>query len=573
MDGYPLPLVAEDDRAHVAGLLSGAVARSPGGDIEFRITRKDGARRWVSLTFQSISSRDGRHLGYRTSIRDVTVRREFEEALDRSRAELAAVYDNAPVLMCTLDADHRVLGVNRAFEAFSGTREHLSGIPIADLLGCSGPADVGTDCGSSDGCTRCVIRAAVDDTILTGREHRDLVFSGAFRGPDGPVPVTLMGATARIAGGDRPVALLCLLDITAQVDAQSLLREAEERYRLLFSHSMDGILLTEPSGLVLDANPAACGMLGRSVAELRAGGRSLVADTSDPRLAAALAERARTGYFAGELRFKRADGTTFPAEVSTAIYEEGTGLRRTSMVIRDLSERQASEAALAAMSQRLQRAQDEERRRLARELHDSTAQRLAGLLMLIGRAQDARETAPAKCSALLQESVDLVQECTKEIRTMSHLLHPPLIDELGLEVALDTYLAGFSQRSGIAIQLDCPVTLPRQSAAIEIALFRVVQEALGNIHRHARCAEAVVRLWADATTWVLEVEDHGVGIPPDRLLQVQQQPTTVGVGVAGMKERLRQIGGTLDVVSGPGGTRVRATVPVAGSPIDERTRP
>ena len=149
------------------------------------------------------------------------------------------------------------------------------------------------------------------------------------------------------------------------------------------------------------------------------------------------------------------------------------------------------------------------------------------------------------------------------IRTLSYLLHPPFLDEAGLVSAVRWYAEGFAGRSGVKVDLDLPAAFRRLPQDVETALFRVVQEALINIHRHAASPSALIRLRNGTSGLTLEIEDHGRGMPPELMAQLPSGGGALGVGVAGMRERLQQLGGTLEIESGERGTVVRARVPVA----------
>jgi len=226
----------------------------------------------------------------------------------------------------------------------------------------------------------------------------------------------------------------------------------------------------------------------------------------------------------------------------------------------DVTARRNAEEALRKLSGRLLGIQDQERRRIARELHDSLGQYLAALkiaLELLGTS-----TSPEKSKALLAECADIVGKSIVETRTLSHLLHPPLLDEAGFASAASWFVTGFSQRSGIPVELQLPDDLPRLSEAVEIALFRVLQESLTNVHRHSQAPSAEIRVEVDAEEITMEVSDHGRGMPEYVLQQLRGDGTKLGVGLAGMRERIHELGGTFDVSSGTKGTTVRAVVPL-----------
>ncbi|HZQ95882.1 MAG TPA: sensor histidine kinase [Candidatus Sulfotelmatobacter sp.] len=215
---------------------------------------------------------------------------------------------------------------------------------------------------------------------------------------------------------------------------------------------------------------------------------------------------------------------------------------------------------LRELSARLMQLQDEERRRIARELHDSVGQTLAALGMNLSLVRNDVERLAGIVSAL-NDSENLVREMSSEVRTISHLLHPPLLDEAGLCSALRWYVDGFAQRSGIKVDLDVPDDFGRLPGELETAIFRVVQESLTNIHRHSGSSAAHIELRQRGEQVVVEIADRGRGIPPEKLQEMASSGTP-GVGIRGMRERLRQLGGTLEIESSKSGTVVMVTLPV-----------
>jgi signal transduction histidine kinase len=227
-------------------------------------------------------------------------------------------------------------------------------------------------------------------------------------------------------------------------------------------------------------------------------------------------------------------------------------------------ERRRAEDVLRQLSGQLLQLQDEERRRLARELHDSTAQNLTAVAVNLALVKNSTAALDPQACHSLEESLKLVKESVKEIRTLSYLLHPPLLEERGLAPALSWYLEGFTRRSGIQVHVDVPPELGRLPADVELALFRIVQEGLTNIHLHSGSETAHVWLARNAQHILLTVADQGRGMPAG--LQ-QKLPTTdplIGVGIAGMRERVRQLGGQFEIHAGNPGTTLLVTLPVDG---------
>ncbi len=221
----------------------------------------------------------------------------------------------------------------------------------------------------------------------------------------------------------------------------------------------------------------------------------------------------------------------------------------------ELGKREESETSARHLSAQLLRLQDEERRRFSRELHDGLGQTLAVLKWTLSSVLEKNPEDPA-----IAESVKSVDEAILSTRTISHLLHPPLLDEAGFDSAARWYVEGFSQRSGIpvTIQINDVGRLPR---SVELVLFRVLQESLTNIHRHSKSPRAEVALKGDKTNVMLSVQDYGSGIPEDTLENFLRKGTRVGVGLAGMRERVREQGGQFDIRSDAQGTLIEVTLP------------
>jgi signal transduction histidine kinase len=217
--------------------------------------------------------------------------------------------------------------------------------------------------------------------------------------------------------------------------------------------------------------------------------------------------------------------------------------------------------ALRRVSSRLLQAQDEERRRIARELHDSVGQCLTAVKMNIDVLR--RSELSTGTDEVLAESSSLLEQALTETRTISHLLHPPLLDEAGFASAARWYVDGFAKRSGVEINLEIPMELSRLPDSVELGLFRVLQESLTNMHRHSGSPTVDIRLNLDAKRVILEVRDYGRGMPRELLQRFQEVGTGGGVGLAGMQERISELGGRLEISAADPGTVVTVSMPVS----------
>jgi PAS domain S-box-containing protein len=240
------------------------------------------------------------------------------------------------------------------------------------------------------------------------------------------------------------------------------------------------------------------------------------------------------------------------------IREDGGAVTQVGVTAVDVTARRNAEDALRTLSGRLIGIQDQERRRIARELHDSLGQYLAGLKIAI----DMLSSRSAEKDPLLVECADILERAIVETRTLSHLLHPPLLDEAGFASAASWFVAGFSQRSKIPVSLDLPPDLQRLPDVVEIALFRVLQESLTNVHRHSRAKSAEISVDVDAEQVTIEIRDHGRGMPAHIIRQIEAETSKLGVGLAGMRERIHELGGRFVVSSNDRGTTVQASIPL-----------
>jgi len=341
--------------------------------------------------------------------------------------------------------------------------------------------------------------------------------------------------------------------ITSAVDrrfsAQRMrLAASERRYQLLIEGVKDcAIFMIDPKGNVTSWNTGAERIYGYRAQEIM--GRNVACFYPESTMSAQFLSQAATDGKVEEQGWRlRKDGSGFWADsVITSMWENGE-LQGFSKVVRDITPRKRAEDDLRALSARLMEMRDEERRRIARELHDSAGQILAAIKMrLAPLVQPGLQKAePAK---VIRECLGLLDQLTREIRTLSHLLHPPLLDEIGLASALRLYVEGFSERSGIRVELDVSSDFGRISQDLETAIFRIVQECLTNIHRHSGSRTAKINIWQARNGGrhdvLVRVKDEGRGISGPT--HSGTEAARIGVGIRGMHERVHQLGGSMQV--------------------------
>lgn len=218
------------------------------------------------------------------------------------------------------------------------------------------------------------------------------------------------------------------------------------------------------------------------------------------------------------------------------------------------------EQELREFSRRLGQSQDDERRRIARELHDSTGQKLAALAMNLSMVEQNSKVFGTELNKTLSDCSSLIRNISDEIRTLSYLLHPPLLDECGLESALQMYFRGINRREGLDVEFEMPRRFPRLSEEAELAIFRIVQASLTNIYLHSGSSKAWVKIKYIPDGLAVAIRDHGRGIPSG-VLERSSAGRGAGVGILGMKERLKQLGGRLEIDTGHFGTQVTAIIP------------
>lgn len=374
----------------------------------------------------------------------------------------------------------------------------------------------------------------------------------------------------RIASQENVQRSLSILvrDVTARKAAEIALLQSEERFRSLVEGVKDyAIYALDTAGRVVSWNKGAERIKGYTREEVIGKHFSIfyppeevTAGKPDRDLKIAAAE----GRFedVGAWRMRK-DGSRFYANLLISAIRDKDGiLRGFTKITRDITDRKRAEDAVRQLSGRILRLQDEERRRIARELHDSTAQVLTALSMNLSLVAKCEAVASnPQASQLLAESEALATQASDEIRNISHLLHPPDLDAVGLVAALRWYAGRFGQRTGIGVRLKTPTDLQRLPQQYELALFRVAQESLTNVQRHSGSKVVTVRMIQHHNAVELQIEDKGRGMPAGIVQPGQKSVECLGVGIAGMRERVQQLGGQLQLTSSPRGTKVRVIIP------------
>lgn len=376
------------------------------------------------------------------------------------------------------------------------------------------------------------------------------------------------------------------------------LQGSEHPYRVLVEAMNEGAATLSTQGIILFANPRLAEMLGCPLQRLL--GSSLTRFTKNIQCPSfeKLLLQIEDGPQKVQASLRLSGRRYLPVYLSFSPLRE-EGLQGICLIVTDLSEQKAKEQQLAQTNQallnevaqrvraeealrrdeeslrqlsgRLLQLQDEERRRIARDLHDSTGQKVAGLALDIALLQQNAAQLSPQAQSALQSCANLAKEITTDLRTLSYLLHPPLLDEVGLRSAVQWYVDGFVRRSRIRVDLSLPPKLARMPEDVEIALFRILQESLSNVHRHSGSATASVRMIVEDHRVVLEIKDCGQPTLPDAIRTVSQAPELLGVGIRGMRERVRQLGGQLEIVHTPKGTTVKATLPLKTTPAARPT--
>ncbi|HET9993936.1 MAG TPA: PAS domain S-box protein [Candidatus Acidoferrum sp.] len=551
-----------------------ALALETGASVheqEVVIERPDGSRVTVSMHIDPIRDEGGAIVGVVNFFHDINERKQAQ----RATALLAAIVDSSDDAIVSKNLDGVITSWNKGAERLFGySAEEAIGQHITLIV----PADRQDEEPRIIGHLRRGERVDHFETVRVRKDGTLLDISLTIS------PVK--DATGRVVGASKVAR-----DITEWKRAE---RIQAEQARLL-EMSNDAIFVRDATDRVKYWNKAASDLYGYTREE--ALGRVIheLLHTEFPEPLESINEQLRRDdRWTGELVHRKKDGTQIVVVSRWALDRDIHGNPRSILETNnDITQQKRTENALRSahaeleervkertaqllkknqelskqaqivqeLSARLLQLQDEERRRIARELHDSAGQLIAAIGMntsAIAREKGKLSPSAEKCA---EENVQLVDQAVTEIRTISHLLHPPMLDEIGLESALRWFIEGFAKRSKIEVNLVMTLGSERLPGDLEIAIFRMIQECLTNIHRHSGSKTAEVRLAKKHGCIHVEVSDQGKGIPLDKQLELNSAGT-LGVGFRGMRERVRQLGGALHLNSDGNGTSVTVTLPI-----------
>lgn len=378
-------------------------------------------------------------------------------------------------------------------------------------------------------------------------------------------------STRWVAERDAQGKIASILESNRDISESKRAQETQSRLAAIVESSEDAIVSKDLDGIIINWNKAAERIFGYAAEEAIGQHITLIVPPDrlheEADILASLRRGERIDHF--ETVRKRKNGTLLDISVTISPVRDARGrVIGASKVARDITERKRLALLLqeAELSGRLLQLQDEERRRIARELHDGAGQLLAALSMDIAAISSEESRLSPSVARNVEESRSLIDQAVSEIRTISYLLHPPLLDEVGLKSALKEYVNGFGQRSNIGVILDLPSDLERLPRDVELSIFRIVQECLTNVHRHSGSGTARVELSHRPGEIQLQVSDQGHGMNheiQDKFLAGKSS----GVGLRGMRERIRQLGGRMQIQSSGNGTSIVVVLPIEGKEI------
>ena len=528
---------------------------------ELEVQDKEGY--WYSLQIRPYRTTDDKIDGAVIVLSDIDVAKQLSERLQKSKDFVDDTLETLREPLLVLDEHLKVQYVNRSFlKNFAVSIEQTKGQFLFDLG--NGQWEIPK------------LRAALAEVVSQGAAFLDFEVEHDFPGLGWKMMV-LNARRIEDGHGDEPLMLLAIDDITERKRAEEEVRVAGERFRFMAESMPQKVFTATPNGDIDYFNQQWMEFTGLSFEQIRDRGWTQFVHPEDIEESIRQWQRSiDTGNpFTFEHRFRRADGgyrwhlsrahAMLNAKGKTIMWiSSNTDIDDQKQAEQVLEKRvEERTASVRQLSLKVLTMQDEEHRNLSRELHDSLGQHLASMKMSIDRVQQGE--VPGKQTEILSQVLKSLDHCIDETRTISHLLHPPLLDELGFAAAAKWYIEEFSERSGIQVNLELSSDSRRLPRSVELPLFRVLQASLSNVHRHAQSPSVDVLFEINAGEAKLEVKDCGKGINRELLVRFNLTGVGAGIGLTGMRERMRELGGRLEIEANGSGTVVRAVIPVVAS--------
>lgn len=506
------------------------------------IELKDLQGGWHSLRVRAYNTFSGRVEGVVLTFVDMEIL--IAEAAE-SRIYAQAISETVRESLLVLNGELRIVAVNAAFmETFRMTKEEVEGRLLAELGG-----------GAWN-----ILEFLLLLREVIPKKTQLLNYEVRHEFPRIGKRIMLVNARQmRRARSEDNLTLLAFRDVTEEKQAFEEVKKQSE----LLDLANDAIIVRDLNDVITLWNHGAEHLYGWRSAEARGKVAHELLKTEFSEAFEEIQEKLFSqGSWHGELRHQARNGKKLEVESRQVLQRDSQGRPLSILEInRDITLRKEAEESLRNLSARLLDLQDEERRRIARELHDSTGQSLAALVIHLSAINERIASRDPDSAEILKEAIQLAQQASDETRTLSYLLYPPTLDFSGLNSALQWFVDGLSQRSKLKIDLETALGPERLSQNLETALFRIIQEGLTNVYRHSGSATARVRIRLDSGMVKFEIADSGKGIPQDILDTLNGSGGQLGVGVRGMRERIRQLGGWLRIKSCESGTTIVGVLP------------
>jgi len=525
---------------------------------------KDGKRILCEWNNSVLRDHDGNMIGAISLALDVTERKRSEEALRDREEELVAIYENAPLIMLLVDKEWRIKKTNAFTTQLTGRSVgDMIDLRCGEALCCIHALDTQEGCGFGPACKDCTLRLAAIDTIETGQSHPGVEMSMRLSDGGKERDVFFLVSTRELVTKGNPMALVSIQDITIRKKMENALRESEDKYRSLAA-TADSMYLVDMDGRYLFMNEGHAKRF--SLITDRIIGRTF-GDFHSEKATKEFMDKVEKVFITGssvqhEYQSER-DGRYFLRTFSPVKDQDEWATISVSIVSKDITGRkrmeemlESSREQLRALAGRLQSAREEERKQIAREIHDDLGSAMTGLKIDLshitaGLLEIENDAKRESCLHEAKEMAKLIDLMIHTVRRIMMELRPSILDDFGLVAAIEWHLQDFQKRTGIQCEFISALEEIDLSEEYSTAIYRIVQESLTNVARHANATRVTVTFGEKSGNVMLEVRDNGIGI------RKEQVAGSKSLGLSGMKERALLIGGTVDISGSPGkGTTV-----------------